>query len=108
VVDERRRARDQLNNLTDLLKAQRSAFSTAATELEEHKQELSRNTKQRLRVHFDQYLVEQEINAVSSKIQRVTAFQKSSVGLCKQQSLEVDRLQALASAAAKQIKDANR
>jgi chromosome segregation ATPase len=108
VVDERRRARDQLNNLMDLLKAQRYAFSTAETELEEHKQALSSNTKQRLRVHFDQYLVEQEIKDVSKDIQTINNSLQSSAALYVQQSAEIDRLQALAGAAAKQIKDANR
>jgi len=68
VVDERRRARAKLNELTDALRAQRDAFAAQAAALEEHKGALTRNTRQRLKVHFDQYLVDKETAAASSKV----------------------------------------
>ena len=68
VVDERRRARASLNELTDLLREQRALFVAAAAELEEHKQTLTRNTKQRLKLHFDQYLIDKEIAAATAKV----------------------------------------
>jgi hypothetical protein len=45
---------------------------------------LTRNTKQRLRVHFDQYLLDKEINAVATKA-RSSAHTKMK-GLLSQSS----------------------
>jgi len=74
VVDERRRARAKLNELTEALRAQRDAFAAQAAALEEHKAALTRNTRQRLKVHFDQYLVDKETAAASSKV-RFSSFE---------------------------------
>ena len=49
------------------------------------------------------YLLDNE-----QQLERTTKFQQSSVGLQASQEAELDRLQALAEAAEKQIKDANR
>jgi len=108
VVEERRRARALLNDKTEELRALRVSFASAGASLEEHKAELTRNTKQRLRVHFDQYLIDKEVAGASTKVARIAKFAASSVGLSAAQAKEVDRLRALAEAAEKQIKGAER
>ena len=108
IVEERRRALSRLEGIREEIKDAKGQIQTAVRQLDGHKTILSSNTKHRLRVHFDRYMLEKELAQLKTKCSKHKSFFSDCVALSKEQQDEVDRLQALAEAARVQISDAKR